>query len=379
MLATAIPFNAPADLALRRMIVAADLAINPLTALAMAAAVADGSGRDAQTSLLATRLAGRTVQATVLQKLADGSATVDIDGATVHVAAQVPEPGRTVILRFAATMPETHSKAAMSAPPPTEVNVGKLAHALSDVARLPPGPLALGRIDADPAIPRQFAAALATAVRDSGMFYEAHLARWSRGQYPLELLQREPQAVLTPTTAGPSERPEARDHGGQAQPTALAPGRAEPGIPAQHAGPDQHLHEAPQSVQSEPLQPVLHEALQPVLREQLQILESRSLALMLEAWPGQTARLDIIEEDGAGERAPTATDAARWTTRLRLTLPALGRVDADMSLCGTRLDLTIRTDSASHARLASGATALAGALAAAGITLAACKVVDHVA
>ena len=124
---------------------------------------------------------------------------------------------------------------------------------------------------------------------------------------------------------------------------------------------------------------MLHEALQPVLREQLQILESRSLALMLEAWPGQTARLDIIDEDGAGERAPTATDAARWTTRLRLTLPALGRVDADMSLCGTRLDLTIRTDSASHARLASGATALAGALAAAGITLAACKVVDHVA
>ncbi len=379
MLATAIPFNAPADLALRRMIVVADLAINPLSAPAVAAAVADSSGRDAQTSLLATRLAGRTVQATVLQKLADGSATVDIDGATVHVAAQLPQPGRTVILRFAATTPETQSKTAMAAPPPSDVNVGKLAHALSDVSRLPPGPLALGRIDADPAEPRQFAAALATAVRDSGMFYEAHLARWSRGQYPLELLQREPQAVLMPTTAGPDERPEARDHGGQAQPTALAPGSAEPGMPAERAGPSRHLHEAPQPLLSEPRQQVLHEALQPVLREQLQILESRSLALMLEAWPGQTARLDITEEDGADERAPTATDAPRWTTRLRLTHPTLGRVDADMSLCGPRLDLTLRTDSASHARLASGAAALASALARAGITLAACKVADHVA
>ncbi|HSP58322.1 MAG TPA: flagellar hook-length control protein FliK, partial [Halomonas sp.] len=47
--------------------------------------------------------------------------------------------------------------------------------------------------------PAQVAERLQGSVRDSGLFYESHVARWYRGELPREQLQREPQMWRTQT------------------------------------------------------------------------------------------------------------------------------------------------------------------------------------
>ena len=350
--------------AMRRIITAEELTVRPAVAVAAAAALADSVQHDPATGLLAARLAGRTVPALVLQQLGDGTATVQIEGEAMRVAGRLPAAGQSVLLRFPAPAAEPQSGPGfVPAPPATraaDVSVGALAHALSDAARAPATPLPLGPIDADPAHPREFARALAAVLRDSGMFYESHLARWSQGQYPLALLQREPQAVA----GGSSEL--------------VRPARAE----AEHAAGATARADVPTTPASGNTHATLPESLQPVIREQLQLLENRSLAVMVEPWPGQTARLEIAQEDRAGNDREASTGGAAeasWVTRLSLDLPSLGRVDAELALTGDRLSLVFHADPDSSPDLVCNTANLTQAMAGAGITLAGCKVVNHAA
>ena len=76
--------------------------------------------------------------------------------------------------------------------------------------------------------PTQVAQQLQTSVRESGLFYESHLARWYRGGFSREQLQREPQMWRTLTT---NQAQAARPAAAQAPPTAAAasqPGQAQP-------------------------------------------------------------------------------------------------------------------------------------------------------
>lgn len=363
MFPAALPSAFAAGEAIRRIIAAEDLTVRPAVAIAATAAVADAGRRDSEAAALALRLAGRTVPALVLQKLDDGTASVQIEGESLQVAGRLPEAGRTVLLRFP---PASQDARAGAGTPPVPVagtaagvSVGALAHALSDAAQMPARPLPLGPIHADPARPGDFATALAAVVRDSGMFYESHLARWSQGQYPLALLQREPQAA-----AGPAP-PLARASG--------TPADAAPSAP-------QHAEGPAGSVAAAATQTALPEGLQPVIREQLQVLENRSLAVMIEPWPGQAARLEIAQEEQAdNERDGQAGAAggAAWKTRLSLDLPTLGRIDAELALAGNRLSVLVRADPETAPQLARNATGLARAMADAGIRMAGCKVVDH--
>jgi hypothetical protein len=361
MFATALPSALAASEAMRRMLAAEDLTVRPALAITALAAVINGGQRDAgqhaNTAELASRLAGRTLQATVLQKLSDGTATVQIDGETLQVAARLPDAARSVLLRFPAMPPSGTPGApaqALVARTPAGVIVGALAHALSDASMAPTTPLPLGPIDADPAHPREFAAALASLVRDSGMFYEAHLARWSQGQYPLDLLRREPQAAAVPV-------PE--------------PGKA--GFdPGQAAPPSASTAQAT-AISVAVANAALPEALQPVLREQLQVLENRCLAVAIEPWPGQAARLEIGEEPADDQARQGARPTPGWVSRLSLDLPDLGRLDAQLSLDGKRLSLVLHVDRDAATRVTRGAAALAHALSVAGITLAGCRIVEH--
>ena len=364
MFASALPSALAASEAMRRIITAEDLTVRPAVAIAAAAALSDSGQHDPATAVLAARLAGRTVPAMVLQQLGDGTATVQIEGGAMRVAGHLPAAGQPVLLRFPApaadARPGPGFVPALPASQSAGVSVGALAHALSDAARAPATPLPLGPIDADPAHPREIARALASVLRDSGMFYESHLARWSQGQYPLALLQREPQAV----TGGTSEliRPAPAD----VETAAGASARTD----------------VPPAAASGNNQPALPESLQPVIREQLQLLENRSLAVMVEPWPGQTARLEIAQEDRAGNDREASTGVAAessWVTRLSLDLPSLGRVDAELALAGNSLSLVFHADPDASPDLARNTANLTRAMADAGITLAGCKVVNHAA
>ncbi|MCA8275134.1 flagellar hook-length control protein FliK [Burkholderia sp. AU30280] len=241
-------------------------------------------------------------------------------------------------------------------------------------------------------------AALAQAVSESGLFYESHLAQWLAGQRPLAALMREPQARLADALA-PAD-PDAAQHGStdpldellaQRPPLpATARAAAQPGTPAQGGAaardpapalpsgarqgaslppdtadllgdrPDARwtparaeLAAASSDSQAQTLAPV-HPAAVPLVRQQLDALATDQFRWAGEAWPG--ARLDwTIEPDDPGSRAPRGDgdsgDGIAWRTRLTLTLPSLGTVDAELVLNGTQLVARLRANQTGADRL----------------------------
>ncbi|GHE21312.1 flagellar hook-length control protein FliK [Halomonas urumqiensis] len=104
------------------------------------------------------------------------------------------------------------ARSAGDAPPSTQLHLTASARSIADLLLrfpAPPSvvkpPLPLVAAGQSPA-PAQLAERLQGSVRDSGLFYEAHLARWYRGEMPREQLQREPQMwrtlTFTPAPAG---------------------------------------------------------------------------------------------------------------------------------------------------------------------------------
>ncbi|WP_176050771.1 flagellar hook-length control protein FliK [Burkholderia sp. BCC1644] len=249
-------------------------------------------------------------------------------------------------------------------------------------------------------------AALAQAVSESGLFYESHLAQWLAGQRPLAALMREPQARLTaalapadrdalppgatdlldellaqrpplPATARAAVQPGTPAQGGapardpaQAMPAAARQGAS---LPPETADPlaahadtrwtpaRADLAAASSDPQAQTLATV-HPAAVPIVRQQLDALATDQFRWTGEAWPG--ARLDwTIEPDEPGNRGQRgggddAGDGIAWRTRLTLTLPSLGTVDAELVLNGTQLVARLRANQTGADRLTRNEAAL---------------------
>lgn len=140
---------------------------------------------------------------------------------------------------------------------------------------------------------------------ESGLFYESHLGRWVRGGWSLEAVQREPQARLAELVARGAARLGGVD--GMPEEAARLAGR------------------------------------------QLLMLEGAPAAWHGTAWPGQAMSWWI--EEGEGSDTPEEGEA-RWRTRLRLTLPRLGEVEAAIEIGARGLGIDIEAaDADAHARL----------------------------
>ncbi|CAN0624072.1 Flagellar hook-length control protein-like protein [Burkholderia multivorans] len=255
-------------------------------------------------------------------------------------------------------------------------------------------------------------AALAQAVNDSGLFYESHLAQWLAGQRPVAALEREPQARLpipsaTPAGTGAGDVPDpsledilsarvplptgaTRD---AAAPQPGAPSHAfltpDASTPPRFAalagdaraaeadlqgGPGAHARAALADASADTTQATpaaLHPATMPLVRQQLDLLATDQFRWIGEAWPG--ARLDwTIEPDGSGGHAARAADmedGIAWRTRLTLTLPSLGTVDADLVLNGTQLVARLGANEAGAERLTRHESDLRARLLASGLQL----------
>jgi hypothetical protein len=133
--------------------------------------------------------------------------------------------------------------------------------------------------------PETIALSLRKAVTESGLFYESHLLRWTRGQLPLESIQREPQALLK--EAG--------------SPLLKLPGLE--GMPEEAAK---------------------------IAGKQLILLEGGPLLWQGQAWPGQWMQWLIEEHPGAGYHPEDSRP--RWRTEMKLTLPRLGEVFAELGV-----------------------------------------------
>jgi hypothetical protein len=161
--------------------------------------------------------------------------------------------------------------------------------------------------------PAQLEQMLRQGLKESGLFYEAHLSRWFSGEYPLERLLQEPQARLSPSQGGQELLDKSRS--GQLQ----GPEGSDPRTMA-------------------------------IVKEQLATLQTGQLLFHGELFPGQPMEWRIKERDGRGRRHDQEQETP-WETSLALTLPNLGQVQASLSLHGTWLDLRITANREVTARL----------------------------
>ncbi|WP_345812151.1 flagellar hook-length control protein FliK [Paraburkholderia sp. PREW-6R] len=258
------------------------------------------------------------------------------------------------------------------------------------------------------------AAALEQTVGESGLFYESHLAQWLAGQRSPATLASEPQNRLVAASAQlpldwASDADDASATNASARPAAASTGlpngasesaaaRNVPSIPNAQAArivagevlanslSDLNGNPAHVSVHNAAAQPAdsgasqnsqsmaaaVHPATAPLVRQQLDLLATGQFRWSGEAWPG--ARLDwTIEQDGdewdrSGGGAASEDDQP-WRTRLTLSLPTLGTVDAELTLTGMRLVARVQASPGGAARLAMQGENFRQRLAAAGVEL----------
>lgn len=220
----------------------------------------------------------------------------------------------------------------------------------------------LAQIPASPAQIAQIAAniapALAKAVGQSGLFYESHQAQWLEGEISQQSLQAEPQGRLDL----------------QARPTLSAhpqPASAGRDAKAQETerGVQSPIATAVKSGESDALSLSVPGAIRSLVHQQLESLVSQQMVWQGQVWPGQTLewKIDVPEREGGGNQD---AEEQAWKSSLRLSLPGLGELDAELILNSAGVAIRIKaSDQAAAERLRSALPDLADALAAAGVPL----------
>lgn len=251
------------------------------------------------------------------------------------------------------------------------------------------------------------ASMLAKTVGESGLFYESHIAQWLAGQRPLVSLGNEPQARVNNLTArlpfgSLQPQPEApvevwidetllpatfsADTADPLNPVRLVP---TPQTPQQAAALAASVRAVPANVFSSAAgglgpesgsgsaaQPAhahdsavrasiaagIHPSTIPLVRQQLDVLATDHFRWSGEAWPGAKFEWEIQPRNRGshepyavhdGSTASALGDERAWHTRVTLTLPTLGNVDADLVLTGQQLVVRLNAS-------ADGALLLAG-------------------
>ncbi|MDD4881727.1 MAG: flagellar hook-length control protein FliK [Gallionellaceae bacterium] len=137
---------------------------------------------------------------------------------------------------------------------------------------------------------------LQQTVKESGLFYESHLGKWVRGELSLESVQREPQARLLQAPGPRLDLPDLE------------------GMPEQAAR---------------------------LASRQLHMLDGGPFLWQGQAWPGQMAEWSVQERDGRD--ADDQAAGQKWRSQLRLALPRLGEVAADLDIGALGLRIRLRS------------------------------------
>jgi hypothetical protein len=213
----------------------------------------------------------------------------------------------------------------------------------SDTPVLPRPALLAAPPSAGPNAGAQLAGALQDGLQRSGLFYESHLASWLRGELPASALLAEPQGRL------PALPP----------PMAAAPGQAEPALP--HG-------DAPAASLLATLAGVVDARAASIVQQQLIALDTQVLPWQGQVWPGQTLSWTVAPEVDPEQRRSGAQEApAAWRSRLRMALPGLGEIEAELHWAAQGCQLTVRATDGQLPRLRVALPTLANALEGAGI------------
>jgi hypothetical protein len=220
---------------------------------------------------------------------------------------------------------------------------------------------------------------LKQAITQSGMFYESHQAEWIEGRFPKAELLQEPQGKLSSpaafSAASAEEQANAARSGLPAEAaeknssSTLARAASEP-QPAQNALTEGGSKPAIAQAAAQQGGPLIAQQLQPLVQQQLEALSTQNFSWQGQIWPGQEMRWEI-DEDAARQGQAGDETAPQWSTRLRMTLPNLGEIDAQIRLQDNRVTLAMSTGSdETRTLMRSASLALRSQLDAAGITLA---------
>jgi hypothetical protein len=315
---------------------------------------------------------GQQVQAKVLGALPNGRFLVLVDNRQLDLnLPRNTQPGDNVELRFVSNQPRptfilaSETAAASGRAPVSLSDTARFIGALLDKAKVLAGenasPLARSApvVPGPPADPQQFAAALRSALSQSGLFYESHQAQWVVGQRSLGELLKEPQAQLSePRAFAAAQRPP------EAGPANATPQAADRSAPAPSAAPEvvapnanvQALAKAQEAtstglaregamagVRDQTAAEPVHASAAPLVQQQLDTLDARQIVWQGQVWPGQTMHWEIEEREAhEGERAPES----EWQTKLSLHLPSLGEVGAQIRLSSQGIRVEVTADQA---------------------------------
>lgn len=275
---------------------------------------------------------GQVLRARVVARLPEGDFLVTVGGQAARMSLPAgTRPGDVLRLILVSDYPAL-TFALATAPTSDGATLsegGRLAAALASPDHGPVPALShAAPLTASPEAPLPLAQALQDAIARSGLFYEAHQAQWAAGERPLAELLLEPQAQLAPTPPGDKA----------VDPRVLS-----------------------------------------LVQQQLAALDSGQLRWLGQIWPGQS--LDWRIEEDPRERRPAPVAPTKWRTSLRLELPRLGALMAELAFeAGGGLHVRLSAASMeSAATLDARSSAVERALAAAGLGLRTFRVEHHAA
>ena len=294
-----------------------------------------------------------------------------------------------------------------NAPSSTQTHFSPAARTIADVLLRFPAPPTVLRPQAplmstqEPPSAPVVANRLEASIRDSGLFYEAHLKRWFQGDTSRQQLMREPQmqpgprpaavfvpsftsAVLSATATAPAsalvtstapftilpntpltpltgnqpllERPAMLPPSPSAVPSPLTNSRELPQVPV--ALPASREWD----VSSRGPREIVHESLQGLVRQQLEMMVTPTLRWEGDVWAGifMALVINLPGRDGQKEGAGDEGEADEgWRSEMQLDVPNLGRFNIALALYqgALTIDLTAE-DAETRQRLEEGVGAL---------------------
>jgi hypothetical protein len=112
----------------------------------------------------------------------------------------------------------------------------------------------------------------------------------------------------------------------------------------------------------------------PLVHQQLETLATHQALWQGQVWPGQTMQWEIVDPEGQSHSSSGQDDggseAPPWQSTLRLRMPRLGGIEAQIIITAAGVAVRVSTDTVQAAdQLRAGGTALGDALEAAGVPL----------
>jgi hypothetical protein len=180
---------------------------------------------------------------------------------------------------------------------------------------------------------------LKDAISNSGVFYEAHQARWVEGQLTTAQLFQEPQGRhSTPADENQAIRTQA----------------ASDSHPSPSTNPTQATDAFASNAKN--LSSPIPDNLVPLVQQQLDALATQTYAWQGQIWSGQQMSWEIDEQPEKNSANNNGNDT-QWQTRIKLSLPHLGGVEAKLRLRpGNQVEITLSTENSDSGKALEAAT-----------------------